>query len=175
MTTCDFTKNDTPKFILCVETSIHLLKISHPSAGRTQRQDDLIGGLYLPTKPFFTNRTAAHGRASSQVNEVNNCTQLYNRAKNTYARGHMHPTIYQSMFTYASIYHYSSDIYSSKFSKTEHSSTLCWKKGTPKNGTSRTFIYGSYPPPPREFSRYCGVRISNLGMEEVTVPTEKDE
>ena len=25
---------------------------------------------------------------------------------------------------------------------------LCWKKGTPKNGTSRTFIYGSYPPPP---------------------------
>ena len=24
---------------------------------------------------------------------------------------------------------------------------FCWKKGTPKNGTSRTFIYGSYPPP----------------------------
>ena len=106
-----------------VETSIHLLIISHPSAGRTQRQDDLFRGLYLPTKPFFTNRTAAHGRASSQVNEVNNCTQLYNRAKNTYARGHMHPTINQSMFTYVSIYHYSSDIYSSKFSKTEHSST----------------------------------------------------
>ena len=106
-----------------VETSIHLLKISHPSAGRTQRQDDLFRGLYLPTKPFFTNRTAAHGRASSQVNEVNNCTQLYNRAKNTHARGHMHPTINQSMFTYVSIYHYSSDIYSSKFSKTEHSST----------------------------------------------------
>ena len=25
---------------------------------------------------------------------------------------------------------------------------FCSKKGTPKNGTSRTCIYGSYPPPP---------------------------
>ena len=25
---------------------------------------------------------------------------------------------------------------------------FCSKKGTPKNGTSRTWIYGSYPPPP---------------------------
>ena len=25
---------------------------------------------------------------------------------------------------------------------------FCLKKGTPKNGTSRTCIYGSYPPPP---------------------------
>ena len=28
---------------------------------------------------------------------------------------------------------------------------FCWKTGTPKNGTPRTFIYGSYPPPPRAF------------------------
>ena len=55
-----------------VETSIYLLKISHPSAGRTQRKDELLRGLYLRQKPSFTNRTAAHGRASSKVNEVNN-------------------------------------------------------------------------------------------------------
>ena len=36
-----------------VETSIHLLKISHPSAGRKQRKDDLLRGLYLRQKPFF--------------------------------------------------------------------------------------------------------------------------
>ena len=33
--------------VVCVETSIHLLKIWHLSAGKTQRQDDLLRGLYL--------------------------------------------------------------------------------------------------------------------------------
>ena len=69
-------------------------QISHPSAGRTQRQGvlNLEDCIYLTTStnPFYFNRTASHGRASSTEDEVNNCTQLYSRAKNTYASGHMH-------------------------------------------------------------------------------------
>ena len=81
-----------------VETSIHLLKASHPSAGRTQRQDDLLRGLYLRqshssqiVRPLTAELAQKCPRSKQQL-------ATYNRAKNTYARGHMHPTINQSMF-----------------------------------------------------------------------------
>ena len=80
-----------------VETSIHRLKISHPSVGRTQRQDDLLRGLYLQQSHSSQIVRPLTGEIAQKTTRYTIARNFIIVPKNTYARGHMHPTINQSM------------------------------------------------------------------------------